>query len=298
MKKKLLFVSAMLLVANTLFAQVGINTENPQGIFNIDGGKDNPTTGTGHTPAQQLNDFTVLASGNVGIGTTAPTQKLEIQTGGTATTPVTGFKLTDGNEATGYVLTTDATGVATWKPGGITMASGSFTANTNDMPFYQTTTGGIDWIQTGGSITLNPGVWKVDLIELLRGDALNSYELPVGAWCWIRFTLADTNTATTPSADFVRLQSNGSLIPDPNNVQLVSTGYQGLQSAGESRFAYAQGTFLVRNNGTVPKTYYVVTQNYRSYGANPSVTSEFRFRRVGSNTWGENQITAIQLSQY
>ncbi len=280
------------------FSQVGINTQNPQGIFNVDGGKDNPVSGTGHTAAQQLNDFTVLADGNVGIGTIAPTQKLEVQTGGTSTSPVTGFKLTDGNQKQGYVLTSDANGVGTWKTTVMTMATGTFTANTNDMPFFQTTTGGVDWIQTGGSITLNPGVWKVDLIELLRGDALNSYELPVSAWCWIRFTLADSNTATTPSADFVRLQSNGTLIPDPANVQLVSTGYQGLQSAGESRFAYAQGTFLVRNSGTTPKTYYIVTQNYRSYGATPSVTSEFRFRRVGSSTWGENQITAVQLSGY
>lgn len=297
MQKYYLFLVSLAMGTMT-FSQVGINTQNPQGIFNVDGGKDNPVSGTGHTAAQQLNDFTVLADGNVGIGTIAPTQKLEVQTGGTSTSPVTGFKLTDGNQKQGYVLTSDANGVGTWKTTVMTMATGTFTANTNDMPFYQTTTGGVDWIQTGGSITLNPGVWKVDLIELIRGDALNSYELPVSAWCWIRFTLADSNTATIPSADFVRLQSNGTLIPDPANVQLVSTGYQGLQSAGESRFAYAQGTFLVRNSGTAPKTYYIVTQNYRSYGATPSVTNEFRFRRVGSSTWGENQITAVQLSGY
>lgn len=106
MKKHNLLLAA-LMVNVMAFAQVGINTPNPQGIFNIDGAKDNPTTGSAHTAAQQLNDFTVLASGYVGIGTTAPTQKLEIKTGGTITTPVTGFKLADGNENTNYVLTSD-----------------------------------------------------------------------------------------------------------------------------------------------------------------------------------------------
>lgn len=58
-------------VSTTVFGQVGINTENPQGIFNIDGGKNNATTGT-PTPEQQKDDFVVLADGSVGIGTTQP----------------------------------------------------------------------------------------------------------------------------------------------------------------------------------------------------------------------------------
>ncbi len=53
------------------YAQVGINTQNPQGIFNIDGLKNNATTGT-PTAAQQKDDFVVMASGSVGIGTTQP----------------------------------------------------------------------------------------------------------------------------------------------------------------------------------------------------------------------------------
>jgi hypothetical protein len=58
-------------------AQVGIETNNPQGIFNIDGAKDNLTSGVS-TTTQQANDLVVTSTGNVGIGTTAPGAKLEI----------------------------------------------------------------------------------------------------------------------------------------------------------------------------------------------------------------------------
>ncbi|MCS3868440.1 hypothetical protein J3D55_001356 [Chryseobacterium ginsenosidimutans] len=70
MNKKLSL--AGILFASTLaFAQVGINTPNPQATFHIDGAKDNPTTGT-PTTIQQANDFAVTPAGSVGIGTTTP----------------------------------------------------------------------------------------------------------------------------------------------------------------------------------------------------------------------------------
>ncbi|KFF24000.1 hypothetical protein [Chryseobacterium vrystaatense] len=59
------------------FAQVGINTSNPQTVYHVDGGKDNPLTGV-PTAAQQLNDFVVTSAGNVGIGTIVPQKKLDI----------------------------------------------------------------------------------------------------------------------------------------------------------------------------------------------------------------------------
>jgi hypothetical protein len=94
-----------LFVSIITFSQVGIGTKNPQGIFNVDGAKDNAETGT-PTAAQQLNDFTVLANGNVGIGTVAPTQKLDVNGQ---------LRIRGGNPAAGSVLTSDADGVASWQ---------------------------------------------------------------------------------------------------------------------------------------------------------------------------------------
>ncbi|WP_415328974.1 hypothetical protein [Chryseobacterium sp. MMS23-Vi53] len=86
MNKKLLFLSFFGLLS-LFFAQVGINTPNPQGIFHIDGGKDNPKTGI-PSAVQQSNDFTLIANSgvgqgaiSVGIGTTSPTERLDIANG-------------------------------------------------------------------------------------------------------------------------------------------------------------------------------------------------------------------------
>jgi hypothetical protein len=59
------------------FSQTGINTENPQGVFHIDGAKDNVLSGI-PTAVHQVNDFIVTPSGKVGIGTISPQAALDI----------------------------------------------------------------------------------------------------------------------------------------------------------------------------------------------------------------------------
>ena len=114
MKKNItLFVTLIVNVA--LYSQVGINTQNPQGIFNIDGGKDNPTTGSAFTAAQRKNDLVFTANGNLGLGTIFPTTKLHIDNG----TSNGAIRIVDGTQAAGKVLTSDANGVATWKNKGL-----------------------------------------------------------------------------------------------------------------------------------------------------------------------------------
>lgn len=71
MRKTVSLVSLLLLGSVNYYAQVGVNTQNPQGSFHVDGAKDNATTGA-PTAAQQTNDLIVTSTGNVGIGTTTP----------------------------------------------------------------------------------------------------------------------------------------------------------------------------------------------------------------------------------
>jgi hypothetical protein len=58
-------------ISSLSWSQVGINTQNPQGVFNIDGNTSatttNPATGA-PTAAQLADDFIVTASGSTGIG--------------------------------------------------------------------------------------------------------------------------------------------------------------------------------------------------------------------------------------
>ena len=75
--KKFLFPLLTLCVVIGTKAQVGINTTNPQGIFDIDASKNN----VGTTPTADLlkDDIIVLSDGRVGIGAlpaTAETAKL------------------------------------------------------------------------------------------------------------------------------------------------------------------------------------------------------------------------------
>ena len=72
-----IFLVFALIFTTFASSQVGIGTQNPQGIFNIDGAKDNATSGA-PTATQQRNDFVVMPSGRVGIGTTAPTSNIEV----------------------------------------------------------------------------------------------------------------------------------------------------------------------------------------------------------------------------
>lgn len=70
MKTKFIFLG-MLSIPILALSQVGVNTNNPQGIFHVDGAKDNPANGSS-TPFQDANDFIITSDGSVGVGTTSP----------------------------------------------------------------------------------------------------------------------------------------------------------------------------------------------------------------------------------
>lgn len=69
----------ILSVFTTSSSQIGIHTPNPQAGFHLDNGKDN--TGSIPTLLQQANDVVITSSGNMGMGTITPTEKLDIFSG-------------------------------------------------------------------------------------------------------------------------------------------------------------------------------------------------------------------------
>lgn len=77
MKTKHILTSISIFASLVANAQVGVNTQNPQGILHVDGAKDNAVSGA-PTALQGQNDFLVTSSGNVGVGTLAPVAKLEV----------------------------------------------------------------------------------------------------------------------------------------------------------------------------------------------------------------------------
>ena len=102
MKKKILLLMGIYSVSIMLWAQVGINTENPQGIFHV------------HTDGDTTNDLIVTAEGNIGIGTLTPSAKLHIKNDSPKA-----IRITDGYQTDGYIMKSDATGTGHWQISGI-----------------------------------------------------------------------------------------------------------------------------------------------------------------------------------
>ena len=84
---------------------------------------------TGDLDFYTASDY-VFRDGNVGIGLTNPLEKLEVA----GTVKSNGIKLTDGNEAAGKILQSDASGLASWvDPMTLTVDDGDWTINGNNV---------------------------------------------------------------------------------------------------------------------------------------------------------------------
>ena len=286
--KKNIIISIGLLLSGFSYSQVGINTTNPQGIFNIDGGKDNPTTGSTHTAAQQLNDFTVTATGNVGIGKIAPSTKLHITTGGTAATPnATGFRLEDGNQNTNFVLTSDTDGVGTWKPVAATRIVGTLGAGV-DVPFK---TVGEVYRKTDSYIDLPPGKWEVRVTMLMPVGGVGTDgggTMTVNDWVWLKTTFSTLNQTT-----IVEAQASGDIVGGP----LVSNLFSGPKLvSSQPKFNMLNGSVIINNTSTASKRYYYYAGNTDSQEYTTGSGKATKFYLFGGYNWGENSITALKVN--
>lgn len=102
MKQFIIIKIFIVLICFGLHAQVGININQPGGVFHIDPQSNTPTVTT--------DDVIVNANGYMGLGTVSPTAKLHLSvpSGSTA------LRIVDGNEKVDRVLLSDAAGNASW----------------------------------------------------------------------------------------------------------------------------------------------------------------------------------------
>jgi hypothetical protein len=197
------------------------------------------------------------ADGNLGIGTTIPTTKLDIR----ASSPGTGFRLVDGSQGANKVLSSDADGKATWTTNvavtpavmGV-MGVGSSTSSQNN------------W--TGAYITLPNGKWSVQVTMLAntQTDIANDDVI------WMRTGFSTSSTANQ--------MASGSAIVGPS---LVS----GL-IRDNNKYTMLTGTIIINNTSGGDVTYY-----YWLFNCDYETAT---FQSLARNVWGENSIVAYPMN--
>ncbi len=151
----------------------------------------------------------IYRTGNVGIGTTSPGTKLEINNG----TTNGAVKIVDGTQGAGKVLTSDANGVGTWQVPAGTIITGVVPSTvTNFIP----TTYSPQTFYTGTYITLPAGEWRIDMLAWIEASGTAVEPIPttgINNGGFASLLLSKSNTVITPPA-FAAANIKSVIIPN------------------------------------------------------------------------------------
>jgi hypothetical protein len=203
-----------------------------------------------------------INTGNLGVGTANPTALVHINSNTAGA-----FRLVDGTQANGSILTSNADGVATWQRPGIDNVVGTLHATGVNISYTRT-----NYIQTGSRIVLPPGRFAVNITMLLARNSTTSMS-PNNSFFWVRSTFSDSN-GIDPSPS-----------PDIIGSNLASGNFP-----GTSQYAMLTGTIIINNTTAGNKTYYYVAGNCVSHNTTETLTN------FGSTYWAENNIVAYRLN--
>lgn len=205
----------------------------------------------------------IFMGGNVGIGTTAPSRSLHLNS---ATNGA--LRIVDGTQANGRVLTSDANGVATWQSTGIDNVVGVLSGTGVNIPYNQT----VNFLQTGSYIVLPPGRYAVNVTMLLARNS-TSLPSPNNSFFWVRSSFSDSAGVNPVSS------------PDIVGSTLASGNF-----GGTSVYAMLTGTIIINNTTAGNKTYYYVAGRTVTSNTTETLTG------FGSTYWAENNIIAYRLN--
>jgi len=236
-------------------------------------------SGTTDNSSQEL--LRIKGNGNVGVGTSAPVAKLDVN--GTArisgSAPSNTMTSLTGRDASGNV-------------GNITLGTGiNLTGGTLSVPtpsvqllkgtlvpdgvnITGATTG---WVSTGATITIPANSTYIVTADMILsilpiGQINGSSSVPADQSLWVRSSFADSPTGGA-SAD---LGGSNFLI-------------SGTISAGMI-FNMLHGAVTIRNTTNAPKTYYHIAGSVVNNGFTPTLYG------FGASQWAENQIYAIPIN--
>lgn len=205
----------------------------------------------------------IFTGGNVGVGTTAPSRTLHVNS---ATSGA--VRIVDGTQGNGRVLTSDATGVATWQSTGIDNVVGVLNGTGVNIAYNQT----VNFLQTGSYIVLPPGRYAVNVTMLLARNS-TSAPSPNNSFFWVRSSFSDSAGVNPVSS------------PDIVGSTLASGNF-----GGTSVYAMLNGTIIINNTTAGNKTYYYVAGRTVTSNTTETLTG------FGSTYWAENNIIAYRLN--
>ncbi|NDW09083.1 hypothetical protein [Dysgonomonas sp. 520] len=255
--KRNLTVLLLILSVTIAKSQVGINTENPQGIFHIDGQRNT----SGNTNFSD--DVVVDTLGRVGVGTNSPQTKVDIR----AATAGAGFRLQDGTQSVDRVLTCDANGNGRWAASGIQTV----------LPVWNRKT---DWtvsisktnISTGTTITLPPGKWWIHASYLMKLDKSNKNSY------WVRASFTDGD---------VPIETENCLVTSDVVQRFLISGSIGVSA----NFSSITGGIILDNQTNSPKTYTAIIV----YIDGSAILEDVNLVHFAQGSWGEDNMIAIKI---
>jgi hypothetical protein len=240
MRKSIISLFFIALGISQIKAQVGIQTENPQTTFHIDAAKDNPVTGAPDA-TQQANDIAVNSAGNVGVGTTTPSTKLDI-----VSSTAGALKITDGTQGNGKILVSDANGVATWQNSSPAVIITSTTGNAVTLP----NSGNFVWLGSQATVTI-PGYYMISprlITDSAPAGCSNfvAYNLSTSTTSVVNaaFPLQDAHFASGPNNNFV-YSTNVAYLNAGTYYMLIRCGTNSACTSNVSRSTASQNSFTL-----------------------------------------------------
>jgi hypothetical protein len=197
----------------------------------------------------------IANNGYVGIGTSSPTAKLEV-VGGVGVKPL---KIVDGSEGNGKVLTSDATGNATWQAPtiGAPPTSGTSILKGDGLGGFNSAVVGVDYLGASGGPTLTTagtittGTWNATAISpAFGGTGITTYNIGDMVYANGTSTFQKIGGNQTNSTMFLSQTGNGSLPGAPvwRGITKTDVGLSNVENTALSTWA---GSSNITTLGTI-----------------------------------------------
>lgn len=229
----------------------------------------------GNRTVTMSNNTLNFAGGNVGVSNATPQARLDI----VSATQQRGFRLADGSQEDGKVLTTDNNGFAKWDY----PVSPMNVLNIRGVSNFEIPQGSRNMHYTGVQVLVQPGKWMFTINLGVAHDALDSYRKG-GTFLRLRWLSQEQATSTTISSDtnFIHPKAYGSTFASlgiPFNLT------QGVLT----------GTLGINNDTGAPIRVYLYADTFATNeGYETAATASGRRTRL-LFSWNESTMTSMEV---